>query len=379
MSAKNGLAVSFRRRGRLIGCCVALVCAVSALFASSAGAVVPVTSSYMALGDSLAFGYSQQLFNENQALGDPATAFNHGYVNVYYTYQKPLLNGIQLQNNGCPGETTDSMIGNGGLAAAFGIPGEAPCKYHNTEAEENGGPPGFKLPLHHTYNAPQSQLENALETLAVDQLTGKPVTLITLNIGANDELHSIGKCKAEIAAEWGTEGKSKNYGGATPEQSFNNCLVAHVPALFAHILGNIGKSLYAIRNAHLFNGVPGTDYTGKIVVQGGYDPYGNVFGTGELLKGSKALAQILNVKEGKLVSDSGTEAAEEGHPPFGACYANPEPKFNPLLVKTESERLQKWTNMANFTEFAGKKNGPDIHPTPAGYKTLASIMIVSCP
>ncbi len=152
-----------------------------------------------------------------------------------------------------------------------------------------------------------------------------------------------------------------------------------MPGLFKHILENIGKSLFALRNAELFNGVPGTDYTGKIVVQGGYDPYGNVFGTGELLPGSKQLAAILNAKEGKLVSDSGTEAAEEGHPPFGACYANPEPKFNPPLVKTESERLQKWTNMANFTEYLGKRNGPDIHPTPAGYKTLASIMIVSCP
>jgi hypothetical protein len=378
MSATNGLAVSFRRRGRLIGCCVALVCAVSALFASSAGAVVPVTSSYMALGDSLAFGYSQQLFNENQALGDPAKAFEHGYVDVYFTFQKPKLNGIQLQNNGCPGETTDSMIGNAGLAAALGIPGEAPCKYHNTEAEEKGGPPGFKLPLHHTYNAPQSQLENAVETLAVDQLTGKPVSLVTLNIGANDQLHTIGKCKAEIAAEWGKEGKSQ-YGGATPEESFNNCIAVHVPGLFKHILTNIAKSLYVLRNAHLFNGVPGTDYTGKIVVLGGYDPYGNVFGTGELLKGSNALAQILNVKEAKLVSDTGTEAAEEGHPPFGACYANPQPKFNPLQVKAESERLQKWTNMANFTEFAGKANGPDIHPTLAGYKTLASIMIAGCP
>jgi hypothetical protein len=378
MSAKNGLAVSFRRRGRLIGCCVALVCAVSALFASSAGAVVPVTSSYLALGDSLAFGYSQQLFNEYEAVGDPASAFEHGYVNVYFTYQKPKLNGMQLQNLGCPGETTDSMIGNAGLAAALGIPGEAPCKYHNTEAEEKGGPPGFKLPLHLNYNAPQSQLEKAVELLAVDKLTGKPVTLLTLNIGANDELHAIAKCKVEITEEWTKEGKSK-YGGASPEQSFNLCIASHVPALFKHILENIGKMLYVLRHASAFNGVPGTDYTGKIVVLGSYDPYGNVFGTGELLAGSKALAAILNAKEGKLVSDSGTEAAEEGHEPFGACYANPEPKFNPPQVKAESERLQKWTNMANFTEYLGKKNGPDIHPTPLGYKTLASIMIVSCP
>jgi hypothetical protein len=376
MSAKNGLAVSFRGRARLIGLCVALVCAASAMYASTASAVVPVTSSYLALGDSLAFGYSQQLFNENQAFGDPAAAFEHGYVNVYYVYQKPKLNGIQLQNNGCPGETTDSMIGNGPLAAAFGIAGEAPCKYHNTEAEEQGGPPGFKLPLHHTYNAPQSQLENTIETLAVDALSGKPVTLLTLNIGANDELHSIKGCETEVATEFGNTGKSQY--GATPAEAFHNCIAFHVPGLFAHILGNIGRILTAVRYGHT-DGFGGIDYTGKIVVQGGYDPYGNVFGTGELLAGSKELAAILNAHEEKLVSDSGTEAAEEGHQPFSACYANPEPKFNPPLVKTEAERLQKWTNMANTTEFAGKKNGPDIHPTLLGYKTLATVMISSCP
>ena len=34
--------------------------------------------------------------------------------------------------------------------------------------------------------------------------------------------------------------------------------------------------------------------------------------------------------------------------------------------------------MANTTEYEGKKNGPDIHPTPAGYKELAVIMRKDC-
>jgi len=365
MSAKNGSAVSFRRRSRLIGCAAAVVFAFAALFAASAGAVVPPppTQSYLALGDSLAFGYSQQLFNENQKFGEPPTAFEHGYANYYFQHLRPRTNHVQLQNNGCPGETTDSMIGNGALAGAFGIPGASPCGYHKAG-----------LALHHEYGGSKSQLESALETIAVDAGTGKPVTTISLNIGANDELAAVKACEKEVGEEYVAEGKSK-YGGENPEQSVALCIGAHAKGLFEHILGNMGKILYAIRNGATFGGV---NYSGKIIVQGYYDPYGNVFGTGELLKGSNALTQILNVKEAKLVSSTAPEAEEEGHEPFGACYANPQPKFNPMKTKLESERLQKWTNMANTTEFEGKKNGPDIHPTPAGYKVLSTTMVVAC-
>jgi hypothetical protein len=153
------------------------------------------------------------------------------------------------------------------------------------------------------------------------------------------------------------------------------CISAHAKGLFEHIIGNLDRVLYAIRHGAAFGGV---NYAGKIIVQGGYDPYGNVFGTGELLKGSTSLAQILNGAMGKNVTDSGEEAEKEGHEPWGACFANPFPKFNPLKPKLESERLQKWTNMANFSEFEGKKNGPDIHPTPAGYKVLNTVMVQTC-
>jgi hypothetical protein len=85
----------------MIGCAFALVLVVSAVFASSASAKV-ATHSYLALGDSLAFGYSQQLLNENAPLGDPATAFEGGYANVYYNISKAKAAGFQLINNGCP-------------------------------------------------------------------------------------------------------------------------------------------------------------------------------------------------------------------------------------------------------------------------------------
>jgi len=350
MSAKHGSAVSFR----LLGCAFALVLALSAMFAASASAV-PVTKTDLALGDSLAFGYSQQLFNENEKLGEPPTAFEHGYANDYFMTSGAKRAGGQLVNLGCPGETTDSLIGDGpmgkGLEGAIGSTTESPCAYHKAG-----------LPLHHEYGGTKSQLESAVEQIALNAALGKPVTTLTLNIGANDQLHQIHKCEAEVKSEFEAEGKSK-YGG-TPEESVKHCIEAHVESLFKHILTNVYAILYAVRNGSSFGGI---NYTGKIVVQGGYDPYGNVYGTGEVLAGSTTLAAILNKKEAELVEK------EE----FGACYANPEPKFNPG-GKKETARLQKWTNMANFTEFEGKKNGPDIHPTPTGYHQLALIMIEKC-
>ncbi|HMH46575.1 MAG TPA: hypothetical protein VK538_02565 [Solirubrobacteraceae bacterium] len=67
MQAMNGSAVSFRKRGRLIGCCMALVLAFSALvFSASAGAATPPPpTTYLALGDSLAFGYTQEKFENH--------------------------------------------------------------------------------------------------------------------------------------------------------------------------------------------------------------------------------------------------------------------------------------------------------------------------
>jgi hypothetical protein len=34
--------------------------------------------------------------------------------------------------------------------------------------------------------------------------------------------------------------------------------------------------------------------------------------------------------------------------------------------------------MANTTTFEGKKNGPDIHPTPVGYQVLANELRGTC-
>jgi hypothetical protein len=407
MSATNGSL--FRK----LVTCMAAVFALSAILATAASAKpVPITSTQLSLGDSLAFGYSLELFNQNFPTESP-TAFENGYTDQYFDVKLPAIAGIQETNKGCPGETTDSMIGNGPAGAALDpTEGESPCAYHKL---------GF--PLHSEYGGTKSQLESALEAIAIDSFTGKPVTHLTLNIGANDELHAIAKCEAEVKAEIvPTEGKFFSiYGGKgsseaglaeaieaqtdgaeakvafekgenalgaelkaeaeedgaaaaadfhkAGEEAVKGCIEFHVSGLFSHILKNVGSMLFAIRHGSLFGGV---DYAGPIAVLGGYDPYGSVFKLGEeILPGSNALAAILNFHMKKLVTDSGTEAAEEGHEPFGGCYYNPQPLFNPG-TKAEPTRLQKWTNMANFTESNGKKNGPDIHPTVSGYVVLGN-------
>ena len=349
MQATNGSSVPFSSRNRLIGCAMALMLALSALaFASTARAeTTPVTQTYLALGDSLAFGYSQQLFNENIPFESP-TAFEHGYTNDYLGNK--VKEGLQLTNKGCPGETTDSLIGNGPLAAALGIPGESPCAYHKAG-----------LPLHSEYGGTKSQLESALETIAVDAATGTPVTKLTLDIGANDIFRSEKACKKEVEAEFVKEGKSKY--GSTPTEAVQNCVKVHIPETYQHIVENTGRILFVIRNGASFGGV---NYTGPIVFLELYDSSGAVFTPGvELFPGSVEAVGILNAEQGKVVTS------------FAGCGTNPLPTFNPQN-KQEPERLQLYTNMANFTTSNGKANGPDIHPTPVGYEKLAALMGKEC-
>lgn len=388
MSATHGLARRLRSRGRLIGCVLAAALMLSAALASTASASKPIKETYMALGDSLSFSYSQQLFNENLAVGEPVTSFENGFTQDYLKHLHPNL-GVQLQDLGCPGETSGSLIGNGALEAGLkagqeaetGKPvaafGEAPCAYHETDAEASGFPTGFHFPLHVEYlGAGVSQLETALYKIAVDAAEGKPVTTLSLNIGANDQLHFVAKCEKEV-------GEKVIKGEIPPseaEKAFEFCLVSGALPLGESIGTNIGRILTVIRDGSLFGGI---NYTGKIIFVGAYNPYGNLlhFPTHkeeiegknyEGLKGSNGLASTFNAGFAGVVSK------------FGGCFANTFGKFNPQSP-AEPARLQKWTNMANTskTEFpagSGKflNNGPDIHPTPAGYKVMSNVMIAEC-
>lgn len=465
MQAMNGSgALGMRRLCRLLGCVAALVAlsamAVPSIAAAKKPAKTPkIKETYLALGDSLAFGYSKQLFNENEKLGENPTGFEHGYANDYLN----LVNGkkeVQLVNDGCPGETSASLIGDGPLLKAIqaanpAVTGEAPCGYHYTDG----------LPLHNEYGAGESQLESAVKTVAEEAAKGTPVTAITLDIGANDQLHLVATIEAEVkarqtkkvigiatveaeqavakhvetialkeieefvigkaeeqaygetggpevvgleafeaavgkdaaeyqathgaelagmlipdeeayaathGAELAAEGKADGEYFAYVYETTHaaeltaegneiakGAIEADAPALFAQIVTNAGATIETLRQA---------GFKGKFIFVGTYNTYGNDYGTGELLPGSNALLAALSAAEKKAFKKGAAKA----------CVVDEQTLFNTETEPSETEHMEEWTNMANFTTFEGKSNGPDIHATPLGYEKMAEYIKANC-
>ncbi len=238
------MTVRYRSHLRLAGGRLALPAAfcilLLALLAAPAGArgplpspprPLPQVSSYLALGDSLAFGYSQAKFNSLFPAENPAD-FETGYVNDFGDVLKLFHPRLQIVNDGCPGETTESFI-------------HGPCAYVD--------PDGF--PLHHPYSGgpASSQLSDALAYLEAHPGRVNP---ITIDIGANDALGLIEGCKLEPA-----------------------CIAAGAPATFTHIGGNLALILGQLRAAAPHS---------QIVVLGLYNPFG------ETVAGGNALTAKLN-------------------------------------------------------------------------------------
>jgi lysophospholipase L1-like esterase len=203
-------------------------------------------TSYLALGDSLAFGYSEAKFDELYPEENPAD-YDTGYVDDFAHVLKLGDPNLQVINDGCPGETTESFI-------------NGPCAYQ------------LEFPLHHPYvGGPESsQLSDALAYLNAHPGAVNP---ITIDIGANDALAVIETtCKREAA-----------------------CVVKEAPALFAHIAANLGLILADLRGA-----APHA----TIVVLGLYNPFG------EKLAGGDALTADLNEVMSKVASGVGARFAD---------------------------------------------------------------------
>jgi lysophospholipase L1-like esterase len=202
--------------------------------------------SYLALGDSLAFGYSKAKFDELYPEENPAD-YNTGYVDDFAHLLKLGDPSLQVINDGCPGETTESFI-------------NGPCAYQ------------LEFPLHHPYvgGPTASQLSDALAYLGAHPGTVNP---ITIDIGANDALGVIETtCKREV-----------------------ECVVKEAPALFAHIASNLGLILADLRGA-----AP----RAKIIVLGLYNPFG------EKLTGGDALTAELNETMSETASTVGARFAD---------------------------------------------------------------------
>lgn len=176
---------------------------------------------YLALGDSLAFGYNQPTFNSLAREGDPAAEnpvdFDRGYVDDFGHRLQRRQPGIEIVNDGCPGETTGSFI-------------NGPCEYQ------------LKYSLHHPYyGGPRaSQLADALHYLRTHPGRVSP---ITLDIGANDLLDMIyTECLTGSA-----------------------CITARAPAVLALVSSNLRLILRRLRAR-----AP----RALMIVVGIYDPFG---------------------------------------------------------------------------------------------------------
>jgi lysophospholipase L1-like esterase len=257
VTLRSHLRLGWRPMG-LLGVLSAVLCAI-ALLAGPAGAHglggpsrpsfrPPAPTSYLALGDSLAFGYSQAKFNENLPEENPAH-FETGYVNDFGDVLKLFDHGLQIVNDGCPGETTESFI-------------HGPCAYVGRD--------GFTL--HHPYagGPSSSQLSDAVAYLEAHPGGVNP---ITIDIGANDALGLIETtCKLEAA-----------------------CIAAGAPAVFAKIGADLGLILGELRVA-----APHA----QIIVLGLYNPFG------ETITGGDALTADLNEVEAKVAAGVGARFAD---------------------------------------------------------------------
>src|SRR6476659_5960317 len=98
---------------------VALVATLCALVILPAAQAKPKPASdYLALGDSLAYGYQAAKFGAEYPNVVPAS-FNTGYADVLSGWLQSLKRPIDTTNFGCPGESSDSFRF-GGRGAATG-------------------------------------------------------------------------------------------------------------------------------------------------------------------------------------------------------------------------------------------------------------------
>lgn len=310
------MSIFSRVRACLLACCVLAAGALGTLVLAPAAGAFSVGGTYLALGDSLTYGYHQAQFAEEFKKGEvnPAT-FEEGYVNDFGATLKVVNPSLQIINDGCPGETSETFI------KGSGYPGY--CA---------GGPTGTPFPypfLHHPYTT-NSQLSDALAILA----TNHNVSPISLDIGANDVLQFIEHtCHFPVTY---------------------TCTETEVKGEYEHIAANVGSILAQLRAA-----APHA----QIVVIGNYNPYPTILPPPG---GDKELALLNSLL-----------AATTAKVP-GASFTSVEPFFNPsgFFGGAESGDIPTicaFTAMCPGGTFNPASPLADIHPTKLGYEVMGGV------
>jgi lysophospholipase L1-like esterase len=173
---------------------------------------------YLALGDSVAFGLNPTLLKDPPP---PASTFV-GYPEVI-AYVENLYQSNKEVNAACPGETSGSFI-------ASGVP-DYGCNSMGPQEQ-----PAYKTWAGLHTNYPGTQL-----SFAVSQLKANPhINLITLGIGSNDVLLALRLCNNDLA-----------------------CVGSQMPTIL---------QTYAANLAYILQSIRGTGYKGTIVLVGYYSP-----------------------------------------------------------------------------------------------------------
>lgn len=206
-------------------------------------------SRYLALGDSIAFGYRE---SDNPPTPDYSKATNfRGYPEELATNL-----GLKLTNAACPGETTSSFLN--ASASSNG------CESHYDSTSGTVVAGGYRTinPLHVSYSGSQF-------AFAKQFLRSHPGTrLVTMTIGAND-------------------------GFLCQRTTSDGCI------------GEFGKLLSTIRTnlATTFKGIRATGYAGQIVLVNYYSTdYSDSILTGEIMSLNQALAQAVAPYHVKIAS-----------------------------------------------------------------------------
>lgn len=152
-----------RRVAVVLGLTVGMAAGLLPAFPASATSLTgpAANGTYLALGDSVAFGYVPP-----QAVPTPNYLDAHSFVGYPEDVAQALR--IRVWNASCPGETTDSMLVAGVVS--------------NGCENSPGSPIGYRTqyPLHVQYQG--TQMQYALKYLSVHRHT----QLVTIDIGAND-------------------------------------------------------------------------------------------------------------------------------------------------------------------------------------------------
>jgi lysophospholipase L1-like esterase len=197
--------------------------------------------SYLALGDSIAFGFNPLLFSPT--LPTPTPSEFIGYPEVVAQVENPLQSNNDV-NAACPGETSASFWIAGALDNGCNDPGP-------------DGQPPFRttVGLHTNYTG--TQLAFAESQLAAN----KHINLVTLGIGGNDLLLLEQQCTA------------------APVPSFAGCVQQYLPGVLQSYGANLTVILKGLR----------ANYGGLLIVVNNYSPSANSL----FIEAVEALDQVM--------------------------------------------------------------------------------------